>query len=189
MPKGCKSTPTYTVSTNCSYQGPAGMCGGAQPDVIACNTTADCCAVDCGTCSGEKAYCATVVPTVHSHASPLLHAALACNMWVGFRVILWLDSDGYCVSSSGATQRLGTLRQRRSSSATAPTSASPTPSGPIDLVFSADFFDCAFRTRATCTLDSERNRWCEGHVKGPSAVRVGVRANFATSGPGDVRVG
>jgi hypothetical protein len=31
--------------------------------------------------------------------------------------------------------------------------------------------------------------WCVGHVSGPAAVRVSLRANFATSGPGDVRAG
>ena len=31
--------------------------------------------------------------------------------------------------------------------------------------------------------------WCVGHAAGPPAVRVSLKANFATSGPGDVRAG
>ena len=31
--------------------------------------------------------------------------------------------------------------------------------------------------------------WCAGHIKGPAAVRLSLKANFATSGPGDVRAG
>lgn len=31
--------------------------------------------------------------------------------------------------------------------------------------------------------------WCMGHVPGPRVVHVSIRANFATSGPGDVRAG
>ena len=31
--------------------------------------------------------------------------------------------------------------------------------------------------------------WCVGHISAPPAVHVSLRANFATSGPGDVRAG
>eukprot|EP01048_Picozoa_sp_COSAG05_P010526 COSAG05_NODE_932_length_6542_cov_8.110818_3_plen_726_part_00 len=44
--------------TQCSYEMPDRRCGGAMfPDVLRCNTTADCHAIDDGTCYGQHSVC------------------------------------------------------------------------------------------------------------------------------------
>eukprot|EP01052_Picozoa_sp_SAG31_P022330 SAG31_NODE_1772_length_7306_cov_3.341335_9_plen_124_part_00 len=55
VPKSCKVTPSYSVTTNCSYELEGELCDGAQPNLIPCKSTQDCCNVDCGTCENEKA--------------------------------------------------------------------------------------------------------------------------------------
>ena len=127
VPADCPAVSSSVRSTNCSYELAGQICSGAQPDLLACNTTTDCTNADSGTCYDEHAYCSIGPPTWCK--PPLTPPQIAqCN-----RSGTVQNSKGICVANS---------------------------------VW-----------------------WCAGYTPGPTAVRVSLRANFATSGPGDVRAG